>query len=469
MRDVSAERSGWRERRRRSHFSREPRRVVRQRLVGSRIARTHRSASDAARTRRTRRARAGELGCGARSRGAAIRGRTATVRARCRRRLRRRLVDQRESVFAGQVRARGARHRQRRLQRALLHGIGRGGGLASVGSRPRPAISARRHSARENHPPRRRQRRRDDAADHAVLRGATRERRRVDRGRPPSICNGAVGGAAPAAETRKRHRIRQRSAARAGSRPSRRRGVHQRADARVRRRATCGRDVLARARRALHGRPGSDADRHRAPAGRRTRRSAPTTSAERDGSHRARTGAAGAGREQRARLHQRGARARRARPAVQRVRLAHGSGKRAGRTRARTKSRSAPGIQADRRSCRATTSRCTLARSGRDDPWSGKIRLRAARLDRRRARRTRAPRHRVQHRRVGAGCAEGRAAARRARFSGRGGFLPLGDRAAGRCRAAVGAMGRGRRHDDEPRRTRHPSPSRARSARGRAE
>ena len=53
--------------------------------------------------------------------------------ARRGRRVRRRRPDQREGVPAGQVRPRGAAHRQHRLQRPLLHGVGGGGGLRAFG------------------------------------------------------------------------------------------------------------------------------------------------------------------------------------------------------------------------------------------------------------------------------------------------------------------------------------------------
>ena len=107
------------------------------------------------------------------------------IRRRRRRRLRRRLADQREGLSARQVRARRARHREHRLQRPLLHVVGRGRGqrarsasIAGCRSRSRTSRSASRRSCSSAQPGR------DDAADHAVLRGAAAQRRPADRRRP---------------------------------------------------------------------------------------------------------------------------------------------------------------------------------------------------------------------------------------------------------------------------------------------
>ena len=115
------------------------------------------------------------------------------VRPRCGRRVRRRLADQREGLSAGEVRARCPGHIEHRLQRPLLHVFGCSRRVEGVRHRSRPAVSARRHSRCRSDPARRRQHGRNDAADHAVLRGPAAQRRRVDRRRPPSLADRAVG------------------------------------------------------------------------------------------------------------------------------------------------------------------------------------------------------------------------------------------------------------------------------------
>ena len=57
--------------------------------------------------------------------------------------LRRRRADQREGLPARQVRPRRAAHRDDRLQRAVLHVVGRGGGQPRLRHRPRAAVPAR--------------------------------------------------------------------------------------------------------------------------------------------------------------------------------------------------------------------------------------------------------------------------------------------------------------------------------------
>ena len=118
------------------------------------------------------------------------------------------------------------------------------------------------------------------------------QRRHADRRRSAADGHGAVGDASSAASAGIGRRACQRTAARPGSRPSDRRGVHPPAHGRLRRGAADFGRLLARARRADHRRARSVADRSRHDA--RHRR--PSDDADRAWSR-----ATGAGRQQHAR------------------------------------------------------------------------------------------------------------------------------------------------------------------------
>ena len=117
--------------------------------------------------------------------------------------------------------------------------------------------------------------------------------------------------------------------------------------------------LLAGARRADHRRARSGARRGRARCSATRRRAMVLTGA--------RARAAGAGRQQRARLHQPRAGARAGRQAVQRLRHADRTGQRPGRPRARAEGRPAARLPAHRRSRRAPAHRRRLGRAGGGD------------------------------------------------------------------------------------------------------
>ena len=140
----------------------------------------------------------------------------------------------------------------------------------------------------------------------------------------------------------------ERAASHPDSRTADRCDVHREPHRRVRRRAAARRRLLARTGREHHRRPSSAADRGRAHA---------RAGANGDGADGARRRTAVAWRGQRARLHQRRAGARESRAAVQRIRHADRTGKRARRTRAWSESRSTARLSphrdpAARRACR---------------------------------------------------------------------------------------------------------------------
>ncbi len=181
----------------------QPRRALPQGLDRGGPARFARAADGAADPRpQGRRPARSLLGRGARPRGGAARRRPGAARRRRGRRLRRRRPDQREGLPAGQVRPRGARHRQHRLQRPLLHVVGRGGRHPCLRHRPRPALPDRRYRRHRGRAGRGQQSRRDDAAAHAVFRRAARPRRPADRRRPAPQRHRQARHAAPADDAR---------------------------------------------------------------------------------------------------------------------------------------------------------------------------------------------------------------------------------------------------------------------------
>ena len=137
----------------------------------------------------------------------------------------------------------------------------------------------------------------------------------------------------------------------------------------------------------------------------------------------------------------------------------HRAGQRPGRPRARPEGRPAARLPPHRRSRRAAPRRGGLGHRPEDDlPGPGQVRLRAAAIDGRGDGVRALLVIGLEHRRVGAGRARIERAARSARPAGRLRLLPVRDRGAGRRRPARRAVGRGRRHDDQPRGAGHPAP-----------
>ena len=169
-----------------------------------------------ARAGRRRRVPRGELGRRARPRRGVAARHPLGARRRRGRRVRRRRAHEREGLPARQVRAARARHEPHRLQRPLLHVVGRGGRQPRVRDRPRAAVPARGPRRGLHDPAPRHQRRRDDAALHRAPRGRA-GRGRARRRRPASHRDRAAHRrrAGPARAARSRHR--PRPAARASS------------------------------------------------------------------------------------------------------------------------------------------------------------------------------------------------------------------------------------------------------------
>ena len=311
----------------RAGVSDQSRRPVPQGLDSGRAAAIGGPAADAVDARPARgSAASGELGRGAgadRSRdqgdpGAPRGGRGGAVW--------RRWADEREGLHVGQVRPRRPEYAAYRLQRSVLHGLGRGGRQSRVRAGSRAAVSARGHRGRGCDPGRRQQPGRDDAADHAVFRRATGARRQADRGRSAADGDGGFGGPVPAAGPGHRRGARQRLAAYRDPRPPDRRGLHRGADRGVRAGATAGRGLVAGPDRADHGRAGAVADRGRARAGQ---------GKERVRAYGARAGAAEPRRGQLAGVHQFGAGVGPSGQAVLGLGHFHGPGQWPGRSRAR--------------------------------------------------------------------------------------------------------------------------------------
>ncbi len=178
------------------------------------------------------------------------------------------------------------------------------------------------------------------------------------------------------------------------------------------------------------------------------------------GAHRARRRAAGAGRRQRAVVHQPRARDGPRRPALQRLRLSHRTGQRPGRPRARTEGRPAARLPADRRRRGTRFHRGALGHRVRGLAGPGTLGLRAARLARPRSRRARPLRDGLEPGGLRAARHAHRGAPRRARPACGLRLLPVRNGAAGRRRAALRPVGRRGRDDDEPRGPRDPPAAR---------
>ena len=133
--------------------------------------------------------RAGHLGRGARPHRRPAQCAAGGPRERRGRGLRRRRPDQREGLPAGQVRPRRAGHQPDRLQRPLVHVLGRVGRHPRLRARPRPALPARRPRADRRAGAGRLQPGRDDAARGPPPRRAPRARREGRRGGPAAYAD----------------------------------------------------------------------------------------------------------------------------------------------------------------------------------------------------------------------------------------------------------------------------------------
>ena len=153
-------------------------RPVLQGLVVHRAARPPRAAAPPAGPRDARRPHqpAGRDHLGRRPRPAGRRDRAhpGALRPRRRRLLRRRVADQRAGLPVRQVRPRRAAHQRHRLQRPVLHVLGRGRGQPGVRARPGHAVPAERHRRGRRRRPGRQQPGRHHAAGDAVLRRRAR-------------------------------------------------------------------------------------------------------------------------------------------------------------------------------------------------------------------------------------------------------------------------------------------------------
>ncbi len=172
--------------------------------------------------RRYRDAGAGRLGRGAgpgRRGPAADRRGVRPGRGGC---LRRRRAHQREGVHPGEVRPGRARHLADRLQRPVLHVVGRRGARPGVRTGPRSAVPAGGRGPHRLRHPGRLQPGRDHAARAALPHRAAGERRQADRHRPAQDPHRRAGGPAPRAAPRHRSGAGARAAA-----PGRRAGPHR--------------------------------------------------------------------------------------------------------------------------------------------------------------------------------------------------------------------------------------------------
>ncbi len=322
---------------------------------------------------------------------------------------------------------------------------------------PRAAVPARRRGADRRAGPRRLEPRRDDAPGRPAPRRAARPRRHGRRGRPATHGHGRPGRRVPAARPRHGPGARARAAARGGGRWTRRRGVRRASYPGLRGGPRGGDVVVARAGRAGHrgrgrggplarpaargGRPGHRADRPRRGAARHRQRHRP-------------------------RLGQPRPRARAVRHAVRRLRLPDRAGQRPGGTRARAEGRPAAGLPLDRGPGGSGARRAGLGRRAGLPSRQGEVGLRAARRARHPGRCPGAARARLQHRGLRTERLVRLVAARRSGPAGRRGLRDVRDRGPCRRGAAGDPVGRGDRHDDQPRGPRGAAPPGRLTARG---
>ncbi len=337
------------------------------------------------------------------------------------------------------------RHPAHRLQRPVLHVVGRRGRDPGVRDRPGAAVPARRPRRADVARAGRRQPRRDHAAAGPAPRPSSARAAAGSssstRAGPPTA---RQADPAPAAHARHRPRPRQRrcctwSSPRATSTAAYVDDAHHRLrrghaavaagywPERVER--LTGVPVADLRDRGAPARPGRPGD-HRSP------RAAPSSTQGHRHGHRLDQPGAGPGPARAARL---------------RLRLPHRPGQRAGRPRARAEGRPAARLPEDRRPGGARARRGGVGRRpGRRCPVRACPRPSCSTRSARRTARARcscsAPTRSC--RRPGRAPVERRL--RRARPARGGRLRPVGDRRAGRRRAAGHPVGRGGRHDDQP-------------------
>ena len=375
------------------------------------------------------------------------------LRAARRRRLRRRVAHEREGLPARQVRARRARHARTSTTTAASACRQRGRrGDPRVRRRPRAALPRRGHRAGGRHPARRGQPRRDDAAADAVLRRRSARRRLADRRRSAAHADGAVRRRCTCgsrrAPTPRSPTACCTSCMRDGAIDRLRRASAPKGSSELRGVIAT---LLARARREDHRRPGSAARARGAPARRGAKRPMVLTAR---------------GAEQQSQ----GVEQRRSPSSISRSRSggtasrspasarspARGTARAAASTGRRPTS--CPAIAGSTTRRRARTSRACGAFRRDEIPGPGRSAYELLdELGRDGGVRALLP-DGLQPGRVGPARAARRGAAARARPARRRRLLPLRDRRARRRRAAERAVGRGGRHDDEPRGARHPAP-----------
>ena len=181
----------------------EPGRAVRQGPHRARRARAARAPHRAARARPPlRRTGARHLGRGAGPVAEELRAHAQRARPGRGGGLRRWRPDEREGVRAGQVRAAGAGHLADRLQRPLLHVLGRRRRQQGLRPRPRAALPAGGRPTDGLCDPRRLEPRGDHAARAALSDRTARERRHADRRRPAPHPHRRTGRPAPRARGR---------------------------------------------------------------------------------------------------------------------------------------------------------------------------------------------------------------------------------------------------------------------------
>ena len=254
-----------------------------------------------------------------------------------------RRVDEREGIRVRQVRAGRARHRHDRLQRPVLHVVGRDCVQSGLRHRPRAAVPAGRHRRGRGDPADRLQPRSNHAARHAVVRCRPGGRRHPHRGRSPADGNRGRLVDPPLPAAGYRPRAGQRSVAPGDQgRPDRLR-LHRRSHQRIRCCTSRRGRVLAGPRRADHRRTGGAAPRNRAH---------PRPSPDGDDPHRPRHRTAQQRHRHHAGLDQPRPGAGTGRQAVLRIRHDHRAGQRPGWSRARPEGRPAARLSQARRSGR---------------------------------------------------------------------------------------------------------------------
>ncbi|NMO92011.1 hypothetical protein HH311_19730 [Actinomycetospora sp. TBRC 11914] len=421
----------------------QPRRALREGPQLRRAARPPRPADDAAGPRLPARAvPRGHVGRGPGPGRDGAAGHPAAVRSRRGRPLRRRRDDQREGLPGREVRPRRAAQRLDRLQRPLLHVLGRRRGDEGLRRGPRDAVPARRHRPGRHGAARGVEPGRHHAPGDALVRRGPGAGGDPPRRRPPLHRQRRGGRRPPPAGPGHRPGAGQRPAAPRDQAPPRRHRVRRRADHRVGRRATGDAPVLAGPGGADHRRAGPRHGARGPAAGRVPRHHDPLRSRRR--AARARLG-------HRAGVDQPRARPRAARPAVLGLGDDDRPGQRAGRARARPEGRPAARLPHAGRPGGPRARRRRLGRRSRRTAAPRRVRLRDARPSRHRRRGAGADGHGVQRRRVRPAGRPRPRAPRRPGPPRRLRPLPLRDGRAGRRRPALHPVGGGGGDDDQRR------------------